>query len=221
MSSPCNPSSKKNTDGTFQPPPDVTLNDLVESYLHEKKMIRGKSITYSEFLVHELDRYEDLTAYICGENNPEQKVPNGTNYKLNSHQRQPLNCRWEEINKFGETFADIHERKFRDFEEMMDYVDDPIRDVKQFGDTCKYDFALRHGWHRNPRIEPEEYVYLHAKPLKAAKALFAKGYLDKVVRRMRFDSFPEELRQEGMTAKDVENFLCIFKEKIEQLHNKR
>ena len=193
----------------------LTLEQLVDFYLHKKISNKeGDLLSHKEHLEKFLSSLEDLTAYICGLNNVE-KVPNVKKYVLNGHQKRPLNGKPHIINKMGENLENIDKEKFDNFEELIDYVE--ARREKFFGPTAIYDFALRYGWNREERIEPEKYVYVHAIPEDSAKILKELGYLKTVTRRIPITDFPKEMRQPGMTAKDIENFLCVFHDEILKL----
>lgn len=193
-----------------------TLSSLVDTYLHKKHGWKGTEqlVTDKEGLELYLNSLGDLTEFICGEPNT-SKVPTGKDYKLNGHQRQPLNGKWDVINSMGKKLAGLKGTDYKSFEELIDAVEN----LKEpwFGPTAIYDFSLRFGWHQTPRIEPEEYVYVHSIPEKSAIKLRDLGYLKNVGRRIPINEFPSEMRKEGMTAKDIENFLCIFSEAINKL----
>ena len=193
-----------------------TLSSLVDMYLHKKHKWKSTEqlVTDKEGLELYLNSLKDLTDFICGEPN-ESKVPDGKNYKLNGHQRRPLNGKWDVINSMGEKLKDLNGKDFKSFEELIDKVES--QKETWFGPTAIYDFSLRFGWHQTPRIEPKEYVYVHSIPEKSAIKLQELGYLKKVSRRIPFKDFPTEMRKKGMTAKDIENFLCIFNEAITKL----
>lgn len=196
---------------------NLTLSSLVDMYLHKKHGWKGTDqlVTDKEGLELYLNSLSDLTDFICGEPNKEEKVPEGKNYILNGHQRRPLNGKWDVINSMGKKLKDLEEKNFKSFEELIDAVE-KLKE-RWFGPTAIYDFSLRFGWHQSPRIEPKEYVYVHSIPEKSAGKLRDLGYLKKVSRRIPFNEFPSEMRKEGMTAKDIENFLCIFHDAIMNL----
>ena len=194
-----------------------SLSELVDIYLHKKhewKKMTDKPITDKEGLELYLNSLTDLTDFICGEKNIE-KVPIGKHYILNGHQKRPLNGKYWVINSMGAKLKELEGRKFESFEDLIEEVEK--RKENWFGPTAIYDFALRYGWHQDPRVEPKEYVYVHSIPEKSAIHLKNLGYLKTVGRRIPFREFPEEMRKEGMTAKDIENFLCIFTEEIHNL----
>ena len=197
----------------------VTLQALVDKYLTGKHYWKkvNQTVTDKEGLELFLSSLEDFTAYICGENNIE-KVCKGKKYKLNGHQ-QWLNGKWDVINKVACNLKNIGKEEFASFEELIDYVDS--KKEKYFGDTAVYDFSLRYGWHHNPRIEPKDYVYTHSQPRKGALLLKKLGYLENVARRIKISDFPDELRHPDMTAKDIENFLCIYHDEIKNLPPKK
>lgn len=197
---------------------DLTLSSLVDMYLHKKHKYKNTEIlvTDKEGLELYLDELEDITDFICGEPN-KNKIPSKGPYKLNGHQSRPLNGKWEVINSMGEKLREFNNRSFVSFEELIDEVDG-LKE-KWFGPTAIYDFSLRFGWHQTPRIEPKKYVYVHSIPEKSAIRLKELGYLKEINRRIPYVDFPSEMKKEGMTAKDIENFLCIFHEEISKLKN--
>lgn len=195
-----------------------SLQDLIDHYLNEKIGCKysGKKETTQECHVRYLDHLEDITDFICGEHN-EIKIPDGPTYKVNNHQRSlRFTSRQPVINDMAEKLKDIQNETFNSFEELYDYINQ--RRLPWFGDTCVYDFALRYGWHLNPRVEPEKYVYLHSKPKAAAEILKGKGYFQHDLSKpILFESLRKEFKTPGMKAIDVEHFLCCYKKQIEKL----
>ncbi len=199
----------------------VSLEDLVRHYLYgkytNKKQKEKGEKTPQEWHDDYLTSLEDITDYICGEKNTE-KAPDGSNYIFNSHQwnfkfpsRQPI------VNSMATKLKDIYDVKFNDFEELIDYVES--KKESHFGETAIYDFSLRYGWNQNPPIKPQAYVYVHSKPREAAKYLVDHGFLKRISnleRRMKLESY-EELLLPGMTASDVEHFLCCYHDEILKL----
>lgn len=208
-----------------KPPQDVSaLQNLVKDYLTRKqkwdKFPDMDEATSQEWHHIYLSSLEDMTDFICGEKNT-TKVPDGPEYILNSHQWY-LNfprCK-DAVNEMAKSLENIDEQNFENFEQLIDYVEE--RKVKFFGDTSIYDIALRYGWNQNPPIRPKEFVYIHSKPEEAAEHLVKNGYLKQIKeleRKMELEKY-QELLLPGMTASDVENFLCVYIDdilKLEQL----
>ncbi|MDE5868937.1 MAG: hypothetical protein K2H18_01790 [Muribaculaceae bacterium] len=208
-----------------KPPQDVSaLQDLVKDYLTRKhewdKFPDMDEATSQEWHDIYLSSLEDMTDFICGEKNT-TKVPDGPEYILNSHQWYLGYPRYKHVvNEMAENLKDIGAQNFENFEQLIDYVKE--KKVKFFGDTSVYDIALRYGWNQNPPIKPEKFVYIHSKPWKAAKHLVEHGYLKKIKklenleRKMELEKY-QELLLPGMTASDVENFLCCYHKDIIKL----
>lgn len=185
-----------------------SIEELVKEYLYKKKYNKffKKELTDKEAHEEYLSSLQTLTDFICGEVNVD-RVPKGNKYILNGHQRRPLNGKWDLINKMGQNLKDLDNESFDDFEQLFEYI--KSKKVDWFGPTSFYDIALRHGWHRKPRVEPVKYVYAHAKLLNVAKKLEELGYLKKAGPRMPIEDFSKEIRQPGMTASDIEHFICM------------
>lgn len=198
-----------------------SLEYLVKDYLTRKHSnpafpYKGEA-TGKEWHDICLSSLEGMTDFICGKKN-EIKAPDGPPYVFDDHQwylrfpsRQPI------VNTMAKKLEKIEEEVFADFEQLIDYVE--ARKVPYFGDTSVYDFSLRYGWNHSPQLRPKEYVYVHSKPRKAAKHLLERGYLKeikKLHRKMKLEKY-KELLLPGMTAHDVENFLCLYHEQIMQL----
>jgi hypothetical protein len=97
----------------------------------------------------------------------------------------------------------------RGFEDLYNYLKS-LCYFKGLGPVYYYDIALRIGWCNG--IEPEKYVYLHAGPAVAAKSLGLSG------RTVCVQSFYDKCSAfKQMTAKDIENFLCIYRKEIAQI----
>lgn len=117
--------------------------------------------------------------------------------------------------------------KAKDFEELYKIVNEA--GVPYVGALTKYDIALRIGYLLSPQILPQKFVYLHAGPAKAAKALHNKGLLNKPSLTMEINDFKflddlktldrkEHFIPEFAThAMVVEDFLCIKHKDIEKL----
>lgn len=218
----CNPPKVK---GKKKPPTPgaklkrpFTLAALVKDYLDE---VGYNGIEKSVHAQHEdyLESLENMTDWICGQKNGKKRSPL---YNVDVHQRyfrvvsnQPL------INDARNKLEDILPSKnFNNFEELYKFIRGC--NIKGFGPTTWYDFALRYGWHSRPCITPDEWVYVHSKPGLAANLLKEKGYIvTEITNPMRRTEFPDEIKNSRMNAADIEHFLCVYKKFIEQLPNKK
>lgn len=156
-----------------------------------------------------LSSLKGMVDYICGQPN-EGKKP----YVFDDHQ---WNLRFPSRHCIVDAMVTglkyIDKENFEDFDQLIDYVAE--RRIEHFGDTAIYDFALRYGWNRHPRIIPKQFVYIHSKPLRAANRLKELGYLKGVARKLPLSSYSEALP--GLEAIDVEHFLCLFHDEIMHL----
>ena len=94
------------------------------------------------------------------------------------------------------------------FESLIEAIKTSTAEINRFGKLAVYDTALRLGQYL--KIE-SEVVYVHAGVRKGCRALGLKvnsGVVSK-------DRLPRELRR--LSAKDVEHFLCIYKDKLNGL----
>ena len=206
---------KKWTGGRIDIEEPYTLRKLVEDYLETPYECK-----YSDRLVnnkegHEcyLDSLKTTIDFIFGEPGNKPEGP----YFINGHQRFfrfPEHRR--SIPKTIQILSGNLSNLYDSFEELYNEVNS--FDLYGFGDTTTYDFSLRYGWHLNPKVEPKKEVYVHSKPLEAAKYLREKNYIKKDFgRTIPFEDLPDEIKNSAMTAADVEHFLCCYKEYIEKL----
>ena len=211
---PCRPSVSP-----VHPEDAIKLEDLVRDYLTNKykcqKHPEIPASTTQELHDIYLSSLEDVTDFICGRKN-ENKVPDGPPYKVDNHQ-WPLRCKSRQplINDIAASLKNIDDSEYRDFEDLMTEVEK--HNVPYFGDTAKYDFALRYGWKKG--IRPERYVYVHSKPRLSAQHLVDLGYLSEIEqleRKMKLEKY-KELLLPGMTAHDIEHFLCYYHDEIFKL----
>lgn len=201
------------------PTDTAKLEDLVKDYLTRKfeweRYPHIPASTTQEWHDVYLSSLEDITEFICGAKN-DNKVPDGPPYRFDSHQ-WPIRCtsRQHLVNDMAAALKDIGYSEYEDFEDLMQEVE-KIK-VSYFGDTAKYDFALRYGWKKG--IRPEKYVYVHSKPRRAAQHLVDHGYLKEIKeleRKMELGKY-KELLLPGMTAHDIEHFLCAYHDEIFKL----
>ncbi|MDE6479156.1 MAG: hypothetical protein K2L45_02715 [Muribaculaceae bacterium] len=207
----------KSSDLHHNPEATTKLEELVKDYLTEKyedpKYPDKDVSTTQEWHDIYLSSLVNIIDFICGEIN-DTKVPRPP-YIFNIHQwnfrfpsRQPI------VEKMAKKLENIDSIDFENFEDLIDYVEE--QKEPHFGETAIYDFALRYGWNRNPQIKPKEYVYIHSKPRRAAQHLVDHGYLkeiEKLERKMKLEKY-KELLLPGMTAHDIEHFLCCYHDEI-------
>lgn len=208
----------------FKPeiPFPFTLQDLVDDYMYHQYDCKSSQKKETPQNGHKLylESLKCINDFICGE--PDNKdAPKKHPYHINSHQRYfRFPSRHIHITKAAEQLKTLKVDRIKDFEDLREEVKG--KKFHGFGDTTLYDFCLRFGWHQNPRIEPKEFVYVHSKPKDAADILKEKGYLTvNYDFKIPFDAFPEEITASGMSAADVEHFLCCYKKFIEQLPYKK
>ena len=118
--------------------------------------------------------------------------------------------------------------KAGNFEELHKIVDDT--QVRYIGDLTKYDIAVRLGFLQNPKILPQELVYIHAGTYEGAKALYDSGVLkSKPKGIMHLKDFEvleglNDLNKKECDIPDfatysmlIENFLCVKKDELKIL----
>lgn len=118
--------------------------------------------------------------------------------------------------------------KAGNFEELHKIVEDT--QVRYIGDLTKYDIAVRLGYLQNPKILPQELVYIHAGTREGAKALYNCGLLKsepKGIMQLKDFKVLEELNNLNKKECDIpdfatysmliENFLCVKKEELNKL----
>jgi hypothetical protein len=128
--------------------------------------------------------------------------------KPHSHQRKQWNfADWRASVQTAMKLLPTAEKQFRackSFDEIHRLVVKLVEGLTGLGDVYCYDVAFRIG--ANLRLLPEDRVYLHANPRKAAemivgKAATEKGYLE-------MSELPERLRK--YPGWRVEDILCEF-----------
>lgn len=212
---------KETSQEIHEPRHPKTLEELVRKYLSHKNANpafpdMGEK-TDQEWHDVYLSSLDDMTDFICGERNS-TKAPHGSKYRLNTHQWSfGFPRRKHIVNVMAEKLSGIDELEFDSFEDLIEYVHSCKE--KFFGHTAIYDFALRYGWNHDPQIKPEKFVYVHTKPWESAKHLIKEGYLSeikKLRRQLPLEKY-KELLLPGMTAHDVEHFLCVYHDEIKKL----
>lgn len=195
------------------------LKDLVKDYLNtvnsDSKGRLGTSKELHELYLTDLSGVYD---FICGEEGNNGSQP----YILNNHQWHfKLRHYRKAVKAMAEALKGIENIEFDSFENLVKYIDDKkdnTPDSFGFGHTCIYDFALRWGWNHKPRIAPSQNVWLHTKPLESARKLRKMGYLKKCGRCIPIEYFSKDIRQPGMDSMDIEHFLCVYFDAIDDLY---
>jgi len=105
-----------------------------------------------------------------------------------------------------------HLRDAGTFDELFDLIAQIIRPIHGIGELAVYDTALRIG----ARFEqaPDK-VYLHAGTRSGARALGIDGRRETVA----IDELPAPLRR--LTARELEDMLCIYKTRISRVMGSR
>ena len=103
-------------------------------------------------------------------------------------------------------------RQFADFEELFEYV---ASNSGLFKKHCLlvYDFCLRKGYHLDPQVLPDKYVYLFRGAKEGAEVVFGKSY--------RGYKLPTAMLQSAldtnMTSFEIEHLLCVCKKCLQKL----
>ena len=92
----------------------------------------------------------------------------------------------------------------KSFDDLMTIIESEKSDG--IGELAIYDTATRIGAYLN--LFPDR-VYLHSGTRKGARNLL--GQL-KGKKYLALDDFPKEMQQHGLTASEIEDILCIFKD---------
>jgi hypothetical protein len=98
------------------------------------------------------------------------------------------------------------------FDELLNLVENELHDIHGLGELYAYDTALRIG--SKLGLLPEK-IYLHAGTRKGAKTLG----LDWKARALEMVAMPDELQE--LEPHEVEDFLCIYEDKLEDQKNNR
>lgn len=102
--------------------------------------------------------------------------------------------------------------QFRDFEELFEYVSNNCGLFKKHC-LLVYDFCLRKGYHLNPQVLPNKYVYFFRGAKEGANIVFGKSY--------KGYKLPTAMLQSAlathMTSYEIENLLCVCKKCLQKL----
>jgi len=101
---------------------------------------------------------------------------------------------------------------WKNFEELYDTIYSVIgKGNTGISYSTVYDTAIRMGWSLSPKIEPQEYVYVHRHLIQKAKHIL--GSNTKIVDNCRiprflFDQKDKEFKK--LTTLEIEDFLCLY-----------
>ena len=134
----------------------------------------------------------------------------GIAVNINTHQRRIpkviLNSFESHVRSIGFSTG------FTDFEGLYDYVANNSG-LRHKNCLLVYDFCLRMGYHLNPQILPDKYVYLFQGAKEGAKAVFGKSY--------RGYKLPTTMLQSALGTKlnsfEIEHLLCVCKSHLDYL----
>jgi len=106
------------------------------------------------------------------------------------------------------------ERKYANFEELYQAVNNLITDINQIGPLTIYDTSLYLGQMMSPIVEPEDRVYYSCGTQKGLQFLLNK----KISKPGSIET--ESLRAYfgDMDSKHIENLLCVMKHQLEALN---
>lgn len=100
---------------------------------------------------------------------------------------------------------------FKDFEELHDTIAKIIGGIGGIGDLAIYDIAVRIGAHQDPVVAPKDYVYIHRGTRTGAEKALGRGIKGRRIPLTDFQGIPY---LDGMNALEIEDFLCINKDKL-------
>lgn len=129
---------------------------------------------------------------------------------INAHQRRILK---DVLYSFESCVRSLRfSKSFADFEDLYEYVS-KHSGLKKKNCLLVYDFCLRKGYHFNPQILPDKYVYLFQGAKEGAKAVFGKSYrgyrLPTVMLQRALDT--------TMNSFEIEHLLCVCKPHLDYL----
>ncbi len=125
--------------------------------------------------------------------------------KRNPHQRR---LKKENLERFASNLIEniIEIQNSKTFDELLKVIENCK--VKGIGVLACYDTATRIG--AKLKLFPE-FIYLHAGTKKGAENLLGKRLKKKYLRK---DELPKIFQTRGLTPFDIENLLCIYKDKF-------
>lgn len=174
-----------------------TIGDCVKQFLKD----HGKEGTHDKVMPWVLKATNLRTAI---ERAVDGAMENGKKFHFGTCVRNSSKIEW--------TMMLVSRRKFiercKDFEEVYDWGASLA--PWGIGDFSKYVIAQRIGAYL--KIEPKEFVYLHAGPRKGYKALFGKNPPSF---RVSKEAFPKEMRK--LKPSKIEDMLCEFRETFNRI----
>lgn len=194
-----------------RPRPNDSLQAVLDDYLD-----------YYLWCWGDLNQFKTIRDCICGKvQNPELLKKYNKLYLRGHHQRRIKNQAFHiaelKIKKNLENLA-----KAVDFDQLHKKVL-KLR-TPGFGELCKYDFCIHFGYKMG--LKPDKFLYLHAGTrtgFNHLKRLFPVLDNPQYLNQIPTEILPEEINclwngdLAGVGTMHVENFLCIFKERLSSL----
>jgi hypothetical protein len=171
----------------------ATLEEVVKSYVEHFQRRQARELDYFARVV----RSDEDAVSQAGL----ARLPSG---KRHQHQRRiPRAALQESRARLLSNLGAL--RRSRTFDDLLDLVSALIRPIPGIGELAVYDTALRIGARFD--VQPKV-VYLHAGTRQGARAL---GF-DPRRNKIRIDELPAALQT--LSAREVEDLLCIYKDKL-------
>lgn len=201
----CGPNAPVNKLRTFQ--------DLINDY----------NENYRNCLIAELDLTNCPDDAVCGVNVRLDNTKNSPVYvvdsKPNVHQRRlPKSILTGCTNALKQ--ANIMSMQFNDFEDLFDKIVGLFKPYFKNIGLAHFDTAKRIGWHMNPKVLPQKYVYIFRGAETGLKNLISNGVIcashyDKKKHRI----LTSELQKifPGMDSLFIEDMLCIYKDQLKHI----
>lgn len=130
---------------------------------------------------------------------------------INAHQKRILKTILQAFLSRVTTLS-YSSRQFADFEDLFEYVASNSGLSKKHC-LLVYDFCLRKGYHLDPQVLPDKYVYLFRGAKEGAEVVFGKSY--------RGYKLPTAMLQSAldtnMTSFEIEHLLCVCKNCLQKL----
>lgn len=188
------------------------LHDLIDEYRKKDSNELEKHLTVYDHL--DLKKPDDAMHIIKGclymSGQGDVKTTDNLWASPHPHQRRIRNKLAEQ---YAQKLTKLTKNNFKNFEELYDELTSENIGFPK-GCAMSYDVALRIG-HRYG-IAPKDYVYLHNGVKVGAIAMRDKGYITLPKGyRVPIDTFSKSLP--GLSAADIEIFLCTNKKEIRNL----
>ena len=190
-----------------------TFQDLIDDY----------NKNYRDRLIAELDLTNCPDYAVCGVNVRLDNTKNPPVYVVDSspnvhqyHLKKPV--------KTGCTNAlkqdNIMSKKFNDFEELFDHIVDLFKPYFKNIGLAHYDTAKRIGWHMNPKVLPQKYVYIFCGAETGLQNLIGNGVICASDYDRKNHRIPTSELQKifpGMDSLFIEDMLCIYKDQLKNI----